>query len=55
VIACYPALAAPNSFAESGSAGSITFYARPFAETELLALAKASQDAAGFHLSHPSL
>jgi len=54
-IACYPALAVPNGFAESGSPGSITFHARPFGEAELLALAKAYQDAAGFHLKHPNL
>jgi Asp-tRNA(Asn)/Glu-tRNA(Gln) amidotransferase A subunit family amidase len=54
-IACYPALAVPNGFADSGSPGSITFHARPFGEAELLALAKAYQDAAGFHLKHPKL
>jgi Asp-tRNA(Asn)/Glu-tRNA(Gln) amidotransferase A subunit family amidase len=54
-VAGYPALAVPNGFAESGSPGSITFHARPFGETELLALAKAYQDASGFHLKHPTL
>jgi Asp-tRNA(Asn)/Glu-tRNA(Gln) amidotransferase A subunit family amidase len=54
-VACYPALAIPNGFAESGSPGSITFHARPFGESELLALGKAYQDAAGFHLKHPTL
>jgi Asp-tRNA(Asn)/Glu-tRNA(Gln) amidotransferase A subunit family amidase len=54
-VACYPALAVPNGFAESGSPGSITFHARPFGEAELLALAKAYQDASGFHLKHPAL
>ena len=54
-VACYPALAVPNGFAESGSPGSITFHARPFGEPELLALAKAYQDASGFHLKHPNL
>ena len=53
--ACYPALSAPNGFAESGSPTAITFYARPFGEAELLALAKAWQDASGFHLKHPNL
>ena len=51
----YPALNIPNGFAESGSPGAITFYARPFGEAELLALGKAYQDVAGFHLKHPSL
>jgi len=51
----YPALNIPNGFAESGSPRAITFYARPFGEAELLALGKAYQDAAGFHLKHPNL
>jgi Asp-tRNA(Asn)/Glu-tRNA(Gln) amidotransferase A subunit family amidase len=54
-LACYPALSAPNGFAESGSPTAITFYARPFGEPELLALAKAWQDASGHHLKHPNL
>ena len=54
-IACYPALAVPNGFAESGSPGSITFHARPFGEAELLAVGKAYQDASGFHLKHPTI
>jgi len=54
-IAGYPALAVPNGFAESGSPLSITFHARPFGETELLAVGKAYQDAAGFHKKHPEL
>jgi Asp-tRNA(Asn)/Glu-tRNA(Gln) amidotransferase A subunit family amidase len=51
----YPAINIPNGFLDSGSPAAITFYARPFCETELLALAKAYQDAAGFHLKHPTL
>ena len=51
----YPAINIPNGFLESGSPASIVFYARPFGEAELMALAKAYQDAAGFHLKHPSL
>jgi Asp-tRNA(Asn)/Glu-tRNA(Gln) amidotransferase A subunit family amidase len=51
----YPAINIPHGFQDSGSPTAITFYARPFAEAELLALAKAYQDAAGFHLKHPSL
>jgi len=31
----------------------VTFFARPFGEAELLAMAKAYQDAAGFHLRRP--
>jgi Asp-tRNA(Asn)/Glu-tRNA(Gln) amidotransferase A subunit family amidase len=51
----YPAVSMPHGFQESGSPTAITFYARPFAEAEMLALAKAYQDASGFHLKHPSL
>ena len=36
------------------TATSVTFFARPFGEMDLLALAKAYQDAAGFHLKKPT-
>jgi len=51
----YPAVNIPNGFLDSGSPTAITLYARPFGESELLALAKTYQDAAGFHLKHPNL
>ncbi len=51
----YPAISVPNGFTEAGSPTALTFYGRPFAETEILALAKAYQDASGFHLKHPNL
>jgi Asp-tRNA(Asn)/Glu-tRNA(Gln) amidotransferase A subunit family amidase len=54
-VACYPAVSVPNGFAEAGTPGSMTFFARPFGEAELLAVAKAYQDASGFHLKHPTL
>jgi Asp-tRNA(Asn)/Glu-tRNA(Gln) amidotransferase A subunit family amidase len=54
-LACYPALSVPNGFSDAGTPGSITFYARPFGEAELLAVAKAYQEASGFHLKHPKL
>jgi Asp-tRNA(Asn)/Glu-tRNA(Gln) amidotransferase A subunit family amidase len=53
-LACYPAINIPNGFADTGSPTNVTFFARPFAEMELLALAKAYQDAAGFHLRKPA-
>ena len=53
-LACYPAINIPNGFVESGSPTNVTFFARPFGEMELLALAKAYQDAAGFHTKRPS-
>jgi Asp-tRNA(Asn)/Glu-tRNA(Gln) amidotransferase A subunit family amidase len=51
----YPAVSMPNGFLESGSPAAITFYARPFGESELLALAKVYQDTSGHHLKHPAL
>jgi Asp-tRNA(Asn)/Glu-tRNA(Gln) amidotransferase A subunit family amidase len=53
-LACYPAINIPNGFLDSGSPTNVVFYARPFGEMELLALAKAYQDAAGFHLKRPT-
>jgi Asp-tRNA(Asn)/Glu-tRNA(Gln) amidotransferase A subunit family amidase len=53
--ACYPAVAVPNGFGDDGSPTSISFFARPFGEPELLALVKAYQDAAGFHRQTPKL
>ena len=54
-LATYPAVAVPNGFNPAGAPTSITFFGRPFMESELLAVVKAYQDAAGFHLKHPSL
>jgi Asp-tRNA(Asn)/Glu-tRNA(Gln) amidotransferase A subunit family amidase len=54
-LACYPALSVPNGFLDNGSPSAIVFMARPFGEAELLALGKAYQDAAGFHLKQPKL
>jgi Asp-tRNA(Asn)/Glu-tRNA(Gln) amidotransferase A subunit family amidase len=53
-LACYPAMNVPNGFLESGSPTNVVFYGRPFGEMEVIALAKAYQDAAGFHLKHPA-
>jgi Asp-tRNA(Asn)/Glu-tRNA(Gln) amidotransferase A subunit family amidase len=53
-LACYPAINIPNGFGDTGSPTSVTFFARPFGEMELLAFAKAYQDAAGFHLKRPT-
>lgn len=56
-LATYPAVALPNGFTEDALPlpTSIGFFARPFGETELLALAKAYQDATDFHRRHPNL
>jgi Asp-tRNA(Asn)/Glu-tRNA(Gln) amidotransferase A subunit family amidase len=54
-LACYPAINVPNGFADTGSPTNVTFFARPFGEMDLLALAKAYQDAAQFHTRRPPL
>jgi Asp-tRNA(Asn)/Glu-tRNA(Gln) amidotransferase A subunit family amidase len=53
-LACYPAINVPNGFSETGSPTNMTFFGRPFGELPILALAKAYQDAAKFHLKRPS-
>ncbi len=44
----------PNGFADTGSPTNAVIYAQPFRELEIIALAKAYQDVAGFHLMKPS-
>jgi Asp-tRNA(Asn)/Glu-tRNA(Gln) amidotransferase A subunit family amidase len=53
-LACYPAINVPNGFAANGQPTNVTFFARPFGETALLALARAYQDAAGFYKQVPT-
>ncbi len=53
-LACYPAINIPNGFAENGQPTNVTFFARPFGESELLALAVAYQEAAGFYKQKPT-
>jgi Asp-tRNA(Asn)/Glu-tRNA(Gln) amidotransferase A subunit family amidase len=53
-LAGYPAINLPNGFADSGGPTNAVIYAQPFREMEILALAKAYQDAAGFHLIKPT-
>ena len=54
-IAGYPAISVPHGFQDSGSPTALTIYGQPFREMEILALAKAYQDASGFHTKHPNL
>ncbi len=54
-LACYPAINVPNGFTDVGTPTNVTLFARPFREAELLAVARAYQDAAGFHLREPDL
>jgi Asp-tRNA(Asn)/Glu-tRNA(Gln) amidotransferase A subunit family amidase len=54
-LACYPAVNVVPGFNATGYPLSMTFFARPYGEAELLALAKAYQDSARHHLKHPAL
>ncbi len=51
----HPAVVLPNGFRKNGTPGSITFVGKLFGESDLLAIAKAYQDATGFHRQHPKL
>ena len=51
----YPAVAVPNGFTADGKPTSITFMGRLYGEAPMLALARAYQEAAGWHLRHPRL
>ena len=51
----HPALVLPNGFNKNNEPTSITFTGRLYGESELLAVARAYQDATGFHLKHPVL
>ena len=53
-LAGYPAINLPNGFGETGSPTNAVIYAQPFRELEIIALAKAYQDVAGFHLKKPA-
>jgi Asp-tRNA(Asn)/Glu-tRNA(Gln) amidotransferase A subunit family amidase len=49
----HPAVVVPNGFASDGTPTSVTFNGRLFGESEVLALARAYQEATGFHTKHP--
>lgn len=52
----HPQVVVPNGFrTKNGTPTSICFTGRLFEEGKVLALAKAYQDATGFHLKHPAL
>lgn len=51
----HPAVVVPNGFDDKGSPTSISFIGNLFAEEEVLLVAKAYQDATGYHLQHPTL
>jgi Asp-tRNA(Asn)/Glu-tRNA(Gln) amidotransferase A subunit family amidase len=49
----HPAVILPNGFRDDGTPVSITFLAGLYEEGKLLAVARAYQEATGFHLKHP--
>jgi Asp-tRNA(Asn)/Glu-tRNA(Gln) amidotransferase A subunit family amidase len=51
----YPAVSVPNGFTNDGKPTSITFMGRLYNEAEMLAVARAYQERAGWHLKHPTL
>jgi Asp-tRNA(Asn)/Glu-tRNA(Gln) amidotransferase A subunit family amidase len=51
----YPAVSVPNGFTAEGKPTSITFLGRLYNEAQMLALAKAYQDRAGWHKTQPRL
>ncbi len=51
----HPAVILPHGFFQDGTPDSLTFVSDLFGEAKMLALAKAYQEATGFHLQHPEL
>lgn len=51
----HPAVIIPNGFREDGTPVSLTFLAGLFEEAKALSVARAYQDATGFHLKHPAV
>ncbi|HYH98668.1 amidase [Hyalangium sp.] len=51
----HPAVIVPNGFRENGTPVSVTFLGRLYGEAKLLAVARAYQEATGFHLQHPKV
>lgn len=51
----HPAVIVPNGFRDDGTPVSLTFLAGLFEEGKALAVARAYQEATGFHLKHPAV
>jgi len=51
----HPAVILPNGFRDDGTPVSLTFLGGLFEEAKVLAVAKAYQDATGFHLKRPNI
>jgi Asp-tRNA(Asn)/Glu-tRNA(Gln) amidotransferase A subunit family amidase len=50
----YPAMNMPNGFSAAGTPTNAVLYGRPFNEAQIIAVVKAYQDVAGFHLMKPT-
>jgi Asp-tRNA(Asn)/Glu-tRNA(Gln) amidotransferase A subunit family amidase len=51
----HPCVAVPHGFDEKGHPTSLTFIGKIYGDAEMLALARAYQEATGWHLKHPNL
>ncbi|HLL03838.1 MAG TPA: amidase [Myxococcaceae bacterium] len=51
----HPAVILPNGFRENGTPVSLSFLGRLYGEAKLLAVARAYQEATGFHLEQPTV
>jgi len=51
----HPAVVVPNGFRANGTPTSVTFCGNLFRDSEAMLLARAYQEATGFHLRHPKL
>jgi Asp-tRNA(Asn)/Glu-tRNA(Gln) amidotransferase A subunit family amidase len=51
----HPAIIVPNGFRENGTPVSITFLGRLYGEAKMMAVARAYQEATGFHLPQPKV
>jgi len=51
----HPAVIVPNGFRENGTPVSLSFLGRLYGEAKMLAVARAYQEATGFHLRQPKL
>jgi len=51
----HPAVVVPNGFRANGTPTSVTFCGNLFRDSEALSLARAYQEATGFHLRHPDV
>jgi Asp-tRNA(Asn)/Glu-tRNA(Gln) amidotransferase A subunit family amidase len=51
----HPAIIVPNGFRENGTPVSLTFLGRLYGEAKMLTVARAYQEATGFHLKQPKI